>query len=226
MATQTHYYIILILLLNCFDILAQDTITTWNRKLYQDVIQSEFRHFHLFQQKIDQNNPDYPLLNACLFYLTNEFRLENNKTTLKYSPQLETAAWHHSKKMLEDDFFGHLNPQDEKRETNELRAKLAGIRNPVIAENIAMRSRVPKSSTYIEVASSIFEQWVNSEGQKANLLSNKAVQLGCGVFTDAKRWYATQCFQNNYNIISIRGKDHLPPHQVSPKAKLYTQEND
>lgn len=212
MSTPKLFYLIVCIFLGLFSvkIQAQNAASHWNPEQYRELNEENFRKFPAFLQNIDPVNPNYALLNACLFFLTNEFRTKNKKKILIYSPQLETAAWHHSKAMAESDFFGHLNPKDPSRETTELRAGLAGILNPNMAENIAMRNQVAKNSTYLDLAESIFSQWINSEGQKSNILSDKALQLGCGVFMDHKRWFATQCFQNNQLIKITQSKDVLP----------------
>ncbi len=189
---------------------AQKKNADWTREMYQQVSLENFRKEKCFKAKVETENIDYPRLNACLFYLTNEVRQENNLKLLSYSAALEIAAWHHSRAMVEDDFFGHINPKDQARDSQEKRAKLAGIKNPLLTENIAMLSFSSAKKSYLELAESIVEQWMEIESSQENILSEEALQLGCGIYISQRRCYATQCLQKNQLIQIAQAKDILP----------------
>lgn len=51
---------------------------------------------------------------------------------------------------------------------------------------------------------------MNSSGHKANILSEKALQMGCGVYLAGDKAYATQVFQWFSEIDLGKAKDELP----------------
>lgn len=167
---------------------------------------NNFRKDNLLNQQIDISNPDYTRLNAAIFFATNEQRVKHRLPEVTYSAKLEESAFMHSKDMCEKNFFNHNNPRDKKKKTPTDRAKLVGIINPYIAENIATafglqyeqgRDVFPKGygkfsytsngdlilpNTYIALADALVKSWMNSEGHRKNILSKNALQLGCGAF--------------------------------------------
>ncbi len=180
-------------------------------ELYVEVNDKNFKTYQPFHEKINSESFDHALANACLFHLTNDARKKNGKKPLPYSLPLETAAWYHSKAMLDDGFFDHENPYDAARATPEERAKLAGAGQPFIAENIAANSgQAPEMHTYFEMAAIFVKQWLESPGHKKNILSDKGVSMGCGIYIIHDEWVATQCFQWFSPIEPMAPKDILP----------------
>lgn len=182
----------------------------WDRAMYTQISPENFRDEAVFNQKLKVAQIDYALMNACIFYLSNEQRIAAGLTPLSYAAELEIAAWHHSKQMLELDFFEHRNTKNPDRFSTEQRARLAGIQNPSIAENIAFQGGGLGKGSYLEVAEIFVKQWMNSPGHRSNILCEKAVQMGTGLYTDGKKWYATQCFQWTKEIKATNGLDGLP----------------
>ncbi|WP_420385121.1 CAP domain-containing protein [Roseivirga sp.] len=195
----------------------------WKAEYYQELNDDNFRDFKLFKKTIDLNKIDYPLLNAAIFFVTNEARLEQGLTLLEYQPNLEIMAYNHSVSMAKDDFFDHENSKDRKRKTPTQRAKLAGIKNPHIGENIhAAGGR--QFGTYIELADYVVQSWIDSPPHRVTMYSPDAVQLGCGIyFYDGKWqnykdvykqgngfWIATQNFQLFTKVESGPSKDKGP----------------
>jgi uncharacterized protein YkwD len=177
---------------------ATGKVTRWNRSLYNTINHTNFRNHTIFHQPIDFDNPDYGLLNACIFFITNEKRAEHKLPVLQYARQLEIAAWNHSKSMGEGNWFEHENPKDKSRHTTDDRAILAGILNPYIAENIVLvpEGYFAETESYIKLADFFVNGWMNSPGHRENILSDNILQAGCGVFKNTKGdWYGTQNFQ-------------------------------
>ncbi len=197
---------------------------------YSDYSATDYKNFRTdprFNQKLDPDAIDYPLANAAIFFMTNEVRVKNGLTPLEYSQELEIAAWHHSRLMVEKNFFSHTNSRDNGRRDPSSRGKLAGITNPSLAENIAESFGInyrpgspiyPKnvekgefsysangplieSHTYISLAESLLTQWMNSSGHRSNILSKSALQLGCGVY-----FYRDRSF---YNIFKCRATQNF-----------------
>lgn len=189
----------------------------WQHGDYQTTTHKNFRSNQLFQQTIAFDQIDYPLLHAAIFFVTNEARVKNKRPPLAFALALERAAYHHSKRMAEQNFFGHEDPYDKRRKTAPQRAQLAGIKNPTLAENIAIhfgiqyRANAPvfpvdrlkgtfsyapdgpliPAHTYLSFAEAIVKQWMDSPGHRANILNREAVQLGCGAY-----FYYDRAFHN------------------------------
>ena len=201
--------------------------SAWNYSAYQNTTHKNFRQNILFSQPIELDRIDYPRLHATIFFVTNETRVKNRRQALAFAVELERAAYLHSKYMVEQNFFSHENPFSNRRKTTEQRAKLAGIKNPLIAENIATHFGIKYKAgtpvyrvdaekgtfsyepggllipnhTYLSFAEAIVAQWMDSPPHRANLLSKDAVQLGCGAyFYRDKRFYNMPTFKVTQNF--------------------------
>ncbi len=198
-----------VFILLCFWGLKSISQDVWDYSFYDSVNHNNFRNFTIFKQKINPSQPDYALINAALFFLTNEIRTKNDIKPLDYHAALEIAAYNHSKEMVEKKFFSHTNSKTKKRRNTGDRARLAGINNPFIAENIAYNF-ISNGDTYLDIAEKLITQWMNSKGHRENILSENGLQLGCGVFIRNEYVYATQNFQWYYTIIEKQAEDKLP----------------
>jgi hypothetical protein len=78
---------------------------------YYNLTLSDFRENPSFNDTIDPEHPNSEILNAVLFYLTNEMRVKKKLPELIYKAEhLEKSAQLHSVWYgLEDDFFDHIN---------------------------------------------------------------------------------------------------------------------
>jgi len=197
-----------------------------NTNYYQGISQEAFRNEKLCNDTLDFDTIDLPRLNALLFYMTNEIRAKHKLPVLEYAKELEDAASMHSRDMVMKDFFSHDNPFDREKKTPNDRALVTGIKNPFIAENIAEEfglqyksgsnvvvlgkgrfSYEPEENlippkTYLMLAVSLLERWMNSPEHRKNILSPDALQIGCGTyfftdsqFNDMPTFMATQNFQ-------------------------------
>jgi len=208
-------------------IISSNLIAGWKYSDYSKTDYKNFRSNPLFVQQINPSDIDYPLVNASIFFLTNEIRARNGLATLEYSKELEIAAWTHSRMMVEKNFFSHTDSTDSGRREPSDRAKLAGITNPSIAENIAegfgiaYKAGVPvypkntekgefsysadgpiiKPHTYISLAEALLEQWMNSPGHRSNILSKSGLQMGCGAY-----FYRDKSF---YNMLKCRATQNF-----------------
>lgn len=197
-----------------------------------------FRKADSFKEVIDIKNPDLKRLNAVLFFITNETRVKQKSSILSYHPLLEKAAVIHSNEMVKRNFFNHFNVESEELNSPKDRARYAGISNPYIAENIAegfvLRYKVGTpvypsgkgifrydlkddpiaAHTYLSLGESILKDWMNSPQHRSNIISKKAVQLGCGTafflkddFNDMPTVYATQNFQLHESVDDVVNED-------------------
>lgn len=193
---------------------------------YYSLSQSNYRSFEPFLQEIDIDNPDLARLNAAIFHVTNQMRKKKKLPLVTYLENLETSSTIHSEEMVTRKFFDHVNRRNRSLREPSDRAKKAGITNPMIAENIIegfllryknntpvitkgpgeflhakTRERITPH-TYLSLADELVDRWMHSKGHRKNILSNKAVQLGCGTafylnhdFNEMPCIKATQNFQ-------------------------------
>ena len=162
--------------------------------LYQKYSASNFRNAPEFKQQTNPSQINYRVLHTAMHFMVNEARAKYGKPALPYNERLEVAAYFHSKRMAEQDFFSHKNPKSASRRSTSDRAKLAGIANPFIAENIVY-TYTSSNPSYLDIGDAMMESWMNSSGHKSNILSNKGQAVGCGAYSSGKYWYGTQVFQ-------------------------------
>lgn len=185
----------------------------WKKQSYEKYNHVNFSKQEEINQTINLDKIDYPLLHAAIFFLTNKERAKRKKEIISWNKNLEIAAFNHSKMMADLKFFSHSS-KIKKRKEPEDRAKIAGITNPFIAENIA-KTPVNPQDTYLSLSKKIVSQWMNSTGHKSNILSKEALELGVGVFiikeSEVNYVYATQNFQwYDFTKITV-SKDSSPP---------------
>ena len=110
--------------------------STWKIEDYSDWSHNNFRQNQIFNQPFSNSNPDYLLLDAALFYMTNEERTKVGVNPMQYHKLLEVAAYNHSLKMATTGFFSHQNSKDASRASTSDRGKLAGVSNPSFSVTI------------------------------------------------------------------------------------------
>jgi uncharacterized protein YkwD len=181
---------------------------SWSHDDYKETTYKTFRDNSLFSQEINFDAIDYPLLHAAILFVTNEKRVAKGLKPLTFAIELERAAYNHSKNMVLSGFFSHTDPYNSTRSSTDKRAKLAGITNPYIAENIAQTFGIQYKSgsmvytidknkglfsytsggpvipphTYLSFGEAVVTQWMNSPGHRANILSTNAISIGCGAY--------------------------------------------
>ena len=172
---------------------------------YYQLELAAFREFKPFNEDIDIKHPDYRRINAAIYWVTNETRAKNGCTSLKFLPELEYAATIHSDDMVKYNFFDHYNNYARNRRSPDDRARIAGIVNPAMAENIiegyllryqnnsSVRAAGPGEftdpgsgiplapHTYLSLADELVSRWMDSKGHRKNVLSEDAVETAVGV---------------------------------------------
>lgn len=176
----------------------------FSQTIYDEIDHTNFRDYETFHTIIETNKLNTELLNACIFFATNDIRVKKKLSVLEHHPLLEEAAMLHSNEMVELDFFDHTNRKIKAHSEPNDRAQSVGISTPYIAENIiegfileyeAGFEVVPyapgvfinptsrdtlQARTYLELTDSMLSLWMNSKGHRENILSKEALQLGCG----------------------------------------------
>lgn len=110
------------------------------------------------------------------FETTNELRSKNGLAPLEWDPELCLIARRHSRNMSVLGFFSHQTPGGLRLRD---RARLAGIRYRVIAENIAYNQGFEDPGAFA------VERWTVSPGHRANLLSTEFRTAAVGSFVAA-----------------------------------------
>lgn len=108
-----------------------------------------------------------------IFELVNNQRIENGLTALLIDEEVQNVARIKANEMVEQNYFSHTSPTYgspfEMLKSFQISYKVAG-------ENIAGNSSSSKAVT----------AWMNSEGHKANILSNNYNYCGVGVVDSSK----------------------------------------
>ena len=165
---------LLILLLS---IISMDAYAQWSDDMYARYLYANYTNYPAFSQSIKETDYDTDLLEAAIFYETNRQRAVYGLPLLEYDHNLRVCAHNHSYDMVKQDFFSHTSPVPGKERMGDRLAQV-GYENRASAENIAYRSI---SATYVETAKQLVEeQWMRSEGHRANILNPQYTHLGCG----------------------------------------------
>lgn len=177
----------------------------FSQSVYESLNINTYRKYSEFNKAIEVDNFDNELLEAAIFFATNEERQKHKLPLVKYNKLLADAARLHSDDMVKYKFFDHINKKNKKHKEPKLRAAASGIKNPYIAENIiegfilnydGNKKLIIKepgvfvdsdtklnltNRTYLELADNLVKRWMDSPGHRVNILSKDALELGCGV---------------------------------------------
>lgn len=159
-------------------------------------------------ERIDFAAVDHERMDRAIRDATNRARAQHGRPPLRGQANLSRAARAHARRMSKGAFFSHTDPEVAAARTPTDRALGAGITNPKIAENIALRaaiqhaeadggvfvrdlaaghfSRTPRGPlipphSYASFAAAIVQQWMDSPGHRRNVLAPEAVEIGCAV---------------------------------------------
>jgi uncharacterized protein YkwD len=212
----------LFLLMQCTFSKAPEEVPADPRMTYRPL-----REDSRFQEPLEFAALDYPRLHQALFYATNAVRVRHGLAPLAHHPLLEKAARRYAERMVERNFMAHVDPYaGAPLRTPEQRLHAAGVVNAMPAENLASYfgiqyqkgervyrlpgrkgqfSRTPHgrpipNHTYRSFAEAVVDFWMASPHHRANILAEKALQLGCGaaLFWDANgfpKFKLVQLFQ-------------------------------
>lgn len=129
-------------------------------------------------------------IEQAIFQRVNAERLAAGLPALSYNTTMEYYARMKSKYMGENGHFDHIDK--EGRLMNEI-IQADGISYRAWGENIAY---IQGLNDYNALSNRFMNNWMNSEGHKANILSSKFTSIGIGVYKIGDIYYATQEFYN------------------------------
>lgn len=120
-------------------------------------------------EEVKDSSFEKSLIEAKLILkLVNNARVENGLKKLILSPELNIAAYKHSKDMNDHNYFSH---QGLNGSSFGQRAKEANYKKFPRGENIARGQRT---------AQQVFNGWMNSSGHRRNILSPNSTEMGVG----------------------------------------------
>ena len=99
-----------VLLLCGFVGFAQSNPEPWDAKYYAGYSVQTFKQLSSVHQKIAGSKFNHRLLDAAVFFRTNEERIKNNLPQFNFSIALEKAALGHSIDMVQHHFYAHDSP--------------------------------------------------------------------------------------------------------------------
>ncbi|WP_238903176.1 MULTISPECIES: CAP domain-containing protein [Clostridium] len=116
---------------------------------------------------------------------TNAERQKQGLQPLKLNSEVSKLAAMKSKDMHDKNYFSHTSPtygDPGKMLTDN------GLRYSAMGENIYTSTGMTPTGAYT------VNQWMNSPGHRANILSNNYDEIGIGVYYNNGKYYATQIF--------------------------------
>ncbi len=163
----------------------------------------EFFNLEILSQKIEIEDLDRELLEAAIFFASNEARTSENEKPLHFNKHLKKAARFHVDYLEDKKIVDHLNRHNRKYREPKDRIQKFGGNFRSTSENLALiatlnlaeggqyfenskgekvnRDNEPlEALTYSELARKVVDGWMNSAGHRKNLLGNYT-HLGCGV---------------------------------------------
>ncbi len=172
-------------------------------EMYPSVDNSEFyTNFRKLNMNIDFNDYDQHLLNAALFYLTNEYRIKKKLPPLKFEKRLRNASFIHASEMMNKNFFNHVNPINPEFKNPKDRCAFCNYTYKASAENIArVTMGIETQITYFQMAKKILDNLTSSPVHLENIISKTYTELGCTIMISTKTFkggekdfYAVQDF--------------------------------
>lgn len=129
-------------------------------------------------------------IEQAIFQRTNQERTAAGLQSLSYNTTMEYYARIKSSDMGDNGYFDHADLQGELM--NE-QIQADGISYRAWGENIAY---IQGLNDHNALSTRFMDNWMNSEGHKANILSSNFSSIGIGVYKIGDTYYATQEFYN------------------------------
>lgn len=127
-------------------------------------------------------------IEQAIFQRVNQERTAAGLPALTYNTTMEHYARLKSQDMGDRGYFDHTNPEG-KLITEQMKAD--GVSYRAWGENIAYISGMSGNA---QLATKFMDNWMNSPGHRANILSSNFSSIGIGVYKIGNTYYATQEF--------------------------------
>ncbi|MDV4150162.1 CAP domain-containing protein [Clostridium sp. AL.422] len=129
-------------------------------------------------------------IEQAIFQRVNQERSAAGLPALSYNTTMEHYARVKSKDMGDNGYFSH---EDQQGNLITVKMQADSISYRAWGENIAYIKGMTGNSA---LATRFMDNWMNSPGHKANILSTKFSSIGVGVYKIGDAYYATQEFYN------------------------------
>lgn len=127
-------------------------------------------------------------IEQAIFQRVNQERIAAGVPTLSYNVTMEHYARLKSKDMGDKGYFSH---EDLEGKLITEKMKIDGVSYNAWGENIAYIQGINNNSI---LATNFMDNWMNSSGHRANILSANFKSIGVGVYKIGNTYYATQEF--------------------------------
>lgn len=179
---------------------------TWTPESYKKYNETTFYRIEALYEAIDFNQVNFPLLQAAIFFVTNEERKKAKLKPFEFQSIIENVASGHAQDMVKYGFYSHTSKIRIKRTVLD-RFHLEGLNPKFYGENICStyglqyqtgrkvnppypsgeftyaftsRREVIPPHTYLSFAKSVVKLWMESPGHRQNILNPNFKSLGCG----------------------------------------------
>ncbi|MDR7129665.1 uncharacterized protein YkwD [Algoriphagus sp. 4150] len=178
---------------------------TWIPSDYNRFTPEQFFELAAVNQTINYKKIDRGLLQAAMFYATNEERIKYGLPPFEHSDQIEKVASDHANDMVNYNFYSHVSRVKGKKTIGDRFAN-EGIKRMLIGENISSsiglqyqtgrKINIPHSGgmytyandrrevilphTYLSYAREVVQLWMGSPPHRKSILNPHFEQLGCG----------------------------------------------
>lgn len=168
-----------------------------NRPVQDTNIPSQDSDNSGYDTSIPSENPEESIVSdsnyiaeieQAIFQRVNQERIAAGVPTLSYNATMEHYARLKSKDMGDNGYFSHEDLQG-KLITEKM--KVDGVSYNAWGENIAYIQGINNNSI---LATNFMDNWMNSSGHRANILSANFKSIGVGVYKIGNTYYATQEF--------------------------------
>lgn len=127
-------------------------------------------------------------IEQAIFQRVNQERTSTGLPALNYNTTMEKYARIKSKDMGDNGYFSH---EDLQGRLITVQMKADGVSYNAWGENIAYIQGINNNSA---LATQFMDNWMNSSGHRANILSTNFSSIGIGVYKIGNTYYATQEF--------------------------------
>ncbi|MEM7368157.1 MAG: CAP domain-containing protein [Bacteroidota bacterium] len=183
----------------------EESLSSWDDRYGQYNWQS-FKELEEAHDTLEFDRLDLGLLNAAVFFVSNDVRVQAGKSPLRFSVRLRNMADLHTRAMAKHAFVSHYNWRNWRISTPDRRNKLfqanAGAENVASAflyayradekyiikrrEGVAYFHRDDTHEeilrhTYLSFAQELVRRWMGSPGHRENLLHDRLRRLGCSI---------------------------------------------
>lgn len=183
---------------------------------YHELTTKEFVRLVALQQPVNVYEPDYKLLDATIFHLTNQERMNRGLKPLSYAVGLHLSAQNFAKDMIQMDFYGHNHPYSPALATLNERVGFHTWEFPRKSENIGQYQVIDTPEqyccrrkrdgsfeymdcdskhlfypyTYEKFAQYAVDEWLNSPPHRRAMLDSTFTHMGCAARLSKKPYQA------------------------------------